>query len=210
MVFFTREVKVARKRKKRLRQGGILPFELEEELGAPRFTSFSGLPLVVEALRACGGQRAIEQGPPTRPRHRERGLSDAQMAESFCLLLAAGGECIDDFESLRDDVGLSDMVGYELPSPTRAKEYLYAFDEGMELSAAQGAQQGLFGGKVACERGPIEALAAAVRASLRAAQIEAPCREATIDLDASIIESEKREAAATYTGQRGYQPTLAY
>ena len=210
MVFFTREVKVARKRKKRLRQGGILPFELEEELGVPRFSSFSGLPLVVEALRACGGQRAIEQGPPTRPRHRERGLSDAQMAESFCLLLAAGGECIDDFESLRDDVGLSDMVGYELPSPTRAKEYLYAFDEGMELSAAQGAQQGLFGGKVACERGPIEALAAAVRASLRAAQIEAPCREATIDLDASIIESEKREAAATYTGQRGYQPTLAY
>ncbi len=128
-------------------------------MGIPRFTSFSGLPLVVEALRACEGQRAIEQGPPRRLCHRERGLSDAQMAESFCLLLAAGGECIDDFETLRDDVGLSDMVGYELPSPTRAKEYLYAFDQGMGLSAAQAAQQGLFGGKVACERGPIEALA---------------------------------------------------
>ena len=201
---------MARKRKNRLRQGGILPFDLEEKLGVPRFTSFAGLPLVVEAFRACGADRAVAEGPSTRLRQRERGLSDARMAESFCLLLAVGGDCIDDFEALRDDVGLSDMVGYELPSPTRAKEYLYAYDEGMELTESEAAQQGLFGGKVAAERGPIEGLAAAMRASLRAAQIESPCREATIDLDASIVQSEKREAALTYTGQKGYQPTLAY
>jgi len=201
---------VARKRKEKLRQSGVLPFELEEALGFSRITSFSGLPLVVEAFRACGADRAVAEGPATRVRQRERGLSDGQMAESFCLLLAAGGECIDDFETLRDDGGLSELVGYELPSPTRAKEYLYAFDEGMRGPKAESAQQELFGGKVAQERGPIEALAGAVRASLRVAQIESPCREATIDLDASIVVSEKREAALTYTGQKGYQPTLAY
>jgi hypothetical protein len=203
-------VKVAAGReKKRLRQSGILPFEVEEVLGRSAITSFAGLPLVVEAFRACGADRAVGEGPPTRVRHRERGLSDAQMAESFCLLLAAGGEHVEDFETLRDDDGLAELVGYELPSPTRAKEYLYAFDEGMKPRGGEGAQQELFGGKVGLERGPIEALAAAVRASVRAAQLGRPCREATIDLDASIVVSEKREAAPTYTGESGYQPTLA-
>lgn len=203
-------MKVGKRARKKLRQSGILPFELEEVEGLSPITSFAGLPLVAEAFRACGADRALAQGPATRVRHRERGLSDAEMAESFCLLLAAGGDHIDDLEALRDDEGLAELVGYELPSPTRAKEYLYAFDEGMGLERTDDAQQDLFGGKVTAERGPIEALAGAVRASLRAAQIERPCREATIDLDASIVVSQKREAAPTYTGESGYQPTLAY
>jgi len=72
------------------------------------------------------------------------------------------------------------------------------------------AQQDLFGGKVGLEQGPIEGLAGAVRASLVAVQLRRPCREATIDLDASIVVSEKREAAPTYTGESGYQPTVTY
>jgi len=200
------------KGKRRVRQEGILPFELQEELGESGITSFAGLPLVAETFRAVGADRAVAEGPATRVRQRDRGLSDAQMAESICVLLAAGGEHIDDFEALRQDEGLGALLGYEVPSPTRAKEYLYAFDEGMELDgpAGGGAQQGLFGGKVGLERGPIEGLAGAVRASLRAAQAARPCREATIDLDASIVISEKREAAPTYTGESGYQPTVAY
>lgn len=201
---------MARKRKEKLRQSGLLAFELEEVLGSSPITSFAGLPLVAEAFRACGADRAVASGPPTRVRQRDRGLSDVQMAESFCLLLAAGGEHIDDFQILRDDEGLAELVGYELPSPTRAKEYLYAFDEGMGLSRGRKAQQDLFGGKVARERGPIESLAGAVRASLRAAQLDRPAREATIDLDASIVVSEKQQAATTYIGEKGYQPTLAY
>lgn len=201
---------MAGEQEEKLRQGGILPFEVEEVLGASPITSFAGLPLVAEAFRACEADRAVASGPPTRVRRRDRGLTDAQMAESFCLLLAAGGEHIDDFQILRDDEGLAELVGYEMPSPTRAKEYLYAFDEGMELSRTEQAQQDLFGGKVGQEQGPIEGLAAAERATLRAAQLQNPQREATIDLDASIVVSEKREAATTYTGEKGYQPTLVY
>lgn len=209
--FCTREVKMGLKGKRRLRQEGILPFELQEEVGESGITSFAGLPLVAETFRAVGADRAVAEGPATRVRQRERGLTDAQMAESVCVLLAAGGEHIDDFEALRQDKGLGELLGYEVPSPTRAKEYLYAFEEGMELKGpGGGAQQDLFGGKVGLERGPIEGLAGALRASLRAAQLALPCREATIDLDASVLISEKREAAPTYTGQSGYQPTVAY
>jgi hypothetical protein len=45
---------------------------------------------------------------------------------------------------------------------------------------------------------------------VRAAQVQLPADRATIELDATIVESEKREAAPTYTGERGYQPVLAY
>jgi hypothetical protein len=179
-------------------------------LGASPITSFAGLPLVAEAFRACEADGAVASGPPTGVRRRDRGLNDAQMAESFCLLLAAGGEHIDNFQILRGDEGLAELVGYEMPSPKRAKEYLYAFDEGMELSRTEQAQQDLFGGNVGQEQGPIEGLAAAERATLRAAQLQNPQTKATLDLDASIVVSEKREAATTYTGEKGYQPTLVY
>src|SRR4030067_909966 len=43
----------------------------------------------------------------------------------------------------------------------------------------------------------------------KAALGEAPWR-ATIDMDALIIESDKREAFYTYQGGRGYQPVIAY
>jgi hypothetical protein len=194
----------------RARGRGILPFEVEEVEGVSPTTSFAGLPMVAEAFRASGADRAVQRGPHTRKVQRSGAYSDVQMAESFCLLLAAGGDHLEDFETLRDDEGLSELLGYELPSPTRAKEYLYAFEDGMSRPQGDQAQQDLFGGKVACEQGPIEALAGAVRATLQAAQIASPCREATLDLDATIIESEKREAARTYTGESGYQPTLVY
>jgi len=97
--------------KRRVRQEGILPFELQEELGESRFTSFAGLALVAETFRAVGADRAIAQGPATRLRRRERGLSDAQMAESICVLLAAGGDHIDDFEALKAGRGSRSAPG---------------------------------------------------------------------------------------------------
>lgn len=195
---------------RRVRSGGILPFEIEEVEGTSPITSYAGLPLVAEAFRASGADRAIRQGPQTRPVRRKDAYSDVQMAESLCLLLAAGGDHIEDLEALRGEDGLGELLGYGIPSPTRAKEYLYAFDEAMGAAQGSHAQQGLFGGRVTDEEGPIEGLAAAVRATVAAAQLEGRCSEATIDLDASIVESEKRQAAMTYTGESGYQPTIAY
>ena len=106
---------VGKRAKRKLRQSGILPFELEEVEGVSPITSFAGLPLLTEAFRACGADRAVAQGPPTRVRHRDQGLSDAEMAESFCLLLAASGDHIDDLEALRDDEGLAELLDYEIP-----------------------------------------------------------------------------------------------
>ena len=189
------------KKKSRLKRAeGILPFTLEEVEGQSHLTAHAGLPLVAEAFRASGAAQCVEGFVQTRPRLRERGLTDAELVESFCVLLAAGGECIEDFNVLREDEALASLIGHEFPSPARAKEFLYAF----EAQEGRGGQGALWEGG-----GPLAGLAEALRATLRTAQRERPVQEATIDLDATIIESEKRQAQMTYTGERGYQPVLA-
>ncbi len=194
-----------------LRDGaqGILPFEIEEVEGISRVTSYAGLPLVAEAFRATGAADSVRRCVETCARRRNRGLSDEQLVESFVLLLAAGGECNDDFNRLRADAALAEMLGHAMPSPSRAKQFLYAF-HGDEKDEALGKQRSLFGSFVPDENPALAGLHEAIRATVNAAQAHEKAHRATIDLDATIIVSEKRSAARCYTGDRGYQPVIAY
>jgi hypothetical protein len=101
------------------------------------------------------------------------------------------------------------MVAHELPSPTRAKQFLYDFHDDDQDEAIRKQRQ-LIPSLVPGESAPLAGLHEAPRATVAALQGQAPQDRATIDLDATIIVSEKQEAAATYTGERGYQPALAY
>jgi hypothetical protein len=149
----------------------------------------------------------VGQAVGTRTPVRARGLSDVELVESFTLLLAAGGECNVDFEPLREDAGVAAMVGQALPPASRAKQFLYAFhDDAQDATvAARRVEQPSF---VPAENAPLAGLHETLRATAHAAQVYAPQWRATLDLDATIIVSEKREAATTYTGERGYQPVL--
>lgn len=91
-----------------------------EEAEGP-MTGRAGLVVVAEAFRALEGFAACEEGSVLK--RRKRGLSEAEMVESFLLLLTGGGDCVDDFEALREDVDLSAMVGHGFPSPTAAWEF---------------------------------------------------------------------------------------
>jgi len=44
------------------------------------------------------------------------------MLESFFLLSALGGECLDDMKRLRDDAGLEELLGYKPPAPETARQ----------------------------------------------------------------------------------------
>jgi hypothetical protein len=204
---FTWEVNMKRRSETPKEPQGLLPFEVEEVDGEVRVTSYSGLPLVAEAYRATGAAEAVRRCVHTRARRRDRGLSDAQLVESFLVLLAAGGECNDDFDEMRKDGGLSEMMGYELPSSSRAKEFLYAFhDDGMDHETAQ--RRSETRSFVPDENDPLGGLHEALRATVEAAQRERRERVATLDIDATIIVSEKREAEMTYEGEKGYQPVV--
>src|SRR5579875_3445721 len=64
-----------------------------------------------------------------RVKERQRGYDEATFIESFVILNAAGGECLEDFERLREDAGLAELIGHEMPSPEAAWNFLRAFHE---------------------------------------------------------------------------------
>ncbi len=142
-------------------------------------------------------------------KQRERGYDEATFVESFVILNAAGGECLDDFAHLRKDA-VGELVGHALPSPEAARHFLYQFhDEGK----IEEAREKLPAGKSSYIVGENEALRGLgqvntdlVRELSRRGE---PQKIATIDLDSTVIESWKPEAQPTYLGGRGYQPMLA-
>lgn len=176
---------------------GVLPLAFVEEGKGP-MTGRAGLVVVAEAFRTFGGFVACQKLLATK--QRQRGLSEAEMVESFLLLLAGGGDCVDDFEHLRGDMVLQQMVGHSFPSPTAAWEFL----------AACGAVGGgpLFSQEGRESRPGLEALALVNQKLVAAVAEKLGVEEATLDIDAKVYESHKQEAATTYLGVPGYQPVM--
>jgi Transposase DDE domain group 1 len=185
-----------------------LPFQLDPEPNTEVLTAFGGLPMVVQAFRSMRLPQIIREH--VQIKERERGYDESTFVESFVVLNAAGGECLDDFQRLREDAGLAEMVGHEIPSPEAARKFLYAFHD--EKNIEESREQLSLGdlSVIPEESVPLRGLAETNREFI--AEFGRRCadqRIATVDLDATIIESHKREALKTYEGERGYQPLLA-
>jgi hypothetical protein len=58
-----------------------------------------------------------------------KGLRQGQTVESFVVLSALGGDCIEDMQRLRDDAGLSGILGYQPPAPETARQWLDKFHD---------------------------------------------------------------------------------
>lgn len=188
---------------------GILPYQIEEPGSGAQLTSYAGLPLVAETYRALGLDRAVAQH--VRLKTRARGLPEAQMVESFCLLLAAGGECLEDFAVLRADGGLAEMVGHALPSPEAARQFLYRFhDDTVDTRREEHQAQTGEASYVPAETAALRGLFEVNRTLVARVQQPRPKGEATLDVDATLIESAKEEAYPTYAGGCGYQPTTVW
>jgi len=185
-----------------------LPFELDLEPTKETWTSRGGIPLVVQTCRALGVPASVSRN--VKIKQRQRGFDEATFIESFVILNAAGGECLDDFDYLREDEGLAELIGHELPSSAAARKFLYEFHDEQEIEQAQ---QQLLPGEIAYIPGESQALrglAEVNRDLVRAVgQRCANQKIATVDQDSTIIESRKQEAQPTYEGERGYQPMLA-
>jgi len=187
------------------RSYGILPFILEEVEGASSLTPRAGLVTVAEAARGMGLPAVAEEA--VRVKQRDRGYSDWEMIESLVLLIADGGECVEDLSVLRADGAFAQLVRHGFPSPSAGKKYLYGFhDDSQDAAVAQ--QRALFPSYVPRESVALAGLGRVNDHVVRQAQASRPERTATLDHDGTIIESTKRDAAKTYEGTRGYQPSL--
>ena len=81
-----------------------LLFEIDDEPLEETLTALGGVPLVVQAFRSLGVPASVREH--VQIKKRDRGYDEATMVESFVVLNAVGGECLDDFHHLRGDAGL--------------------------------------------------------------------------------------------------------
>lgn len=184
-----------------------LPFIYDEQQTEDNLTSFGGMPLLVQAFRSLGAGQSANRNLALK--QRQRGLDEASYVESFVILNAAGGDCLEDFEHLRSDSGLAELIGHEMPSAEAARKFLYQFHEDDKIEEAQQALALGQASYVPEETTALRGLAAVNRDVVMEFGRRTKDRIATIDLDATIIESWKREAQPTYKGFTGYQPMLA-
>ena len=101
-----------------------LLFEVDPEPLPEVLTALGGVPLMVQAFRSLGLPALVKEH--VQIKERQRGYDEATLVESFVILNAVGGECIDDFVRLREDAGLSEMVGHQMPSPPVTRKFLFA------------------------------------------------------------------------------------
>lgn len=187
---------------------GEFLFQLDPEPLEECVTAYAGIPLFLQTVRSLDVPGLVKQH--LKIKQRDRGLDEAGYVENFLVLNALGGDCIEDFERLREDDGLAEILGHEVPSCEAARKFLYQFHD---ESKVEQAQKELPVGQVsyiAEESAPLRALAQVNQAMVQEVGCRCPDQKiATVDLDATIIESYKREAQTTYQGGSGYQPMLA-
>ena len=181
---------------------GVLPYlELWGRLGMPR--------LIDERVGICGRQ----------------GWTDGQMVLALVLLNLAGGGCMTDMEQLEADAGLCEMVrtlevsglhrkqrqalaarwrggrSRSLPAATQIASFLEAcHDEGAEAKRVAGRA---FIPAANVHLRSLQGLNTGLVARLQGADAQTV---ATLDGDASLVQTNKRTALFSYQHTRAYQP----
>lgn len=180
---------------------GILPFVFEAAPRAMDLTALAGLTLVSETMLALGLEELVSTR--LRLRQRQRGYSEFDKLHALVLVQAAGGDCVEDVRILARDAGLTRLLDRSFPSADTLHDFLGAFHDEERFRERPGTGTAW----IPEENAALEALGVVNTELVRRAVGPAAPRSATLDLDATIIESHKRDALPHYKGGRGYQPT---
>jgi len=160
-------------------------------------TPWAGASLFVELFRRSGVDGAANKALPAKGS--AKGLKQGQTVESFSLLSALGGDCIEDMQHLRDDAGLSGILGYRLPAPETARQWLDRFhDESLMVPQLQGSF-------IPPESKPLAGLKEVRRRTVWA-YVEAvhPGWDVTLDVDVQLTETTKEGAEHCYEGYKAF------
>jgi hypothetical protein len=187
---------------------GRLPFEYEVDETEDDVTSYGGLPLIIDVLRSQNVDEAIRQHVHVRERACQ--FDEVALIEAMVLLLAAGGDCLDDIRMLSADTALCRLLERKMPSPETLRLFLYEFhDDALLERAAIEAKEAGEDSFIPAENDALSGLGRVLCEHVRAVAARRNPTAATIDADATLVESHKREAKAHYKDGRGYQPMLA-
>jgi hypothetical protein len=204
---------------------GSLPFQYQAEKNDSGLTGLAGLPLYVELCKQSGFIEYIGQTMKTKI----RGWTDAELILSLMMLNIAGGDCITDIERLERDAGFRKLLmqfathgmrrkerrcyerrwrkekGRGLPSTAAINRYLSQFHSPEEEQKREAG--------AAFIPTPNDKLKALVRLNnplVACIQKQSPTTVATLDQDATLSCTYKRNALFCYKGFKAYQPFNTY
>jgi len=206
---------------------GVLPFQYEVEKKPGGMTALAGLPTYLEFGYVMGLNKAIEDR--LKIRGGDQGWSDSETVMALILLNLADGQGMSDLDILEGDEGfcrvLRESVGFGTPrkerrtlskrlrkeqqrsvvSPSSASRYLYHFhDPEQEKLRKEGASF------IPAPNEYMRALTQVNGDFVGSVQRRCPEAVATLDLDATLVETNKREALYCYKGYKAYQPLQVY
>jgi hypothetical protein len=165
---------------------GALPFKLEgtDDL----LTAQAGLVLGHEFHLSLGVGDLLEEHLPAPGSN--RGLRASEVVLPTVLMLQGGGRDLSDIGVIAQDKALRRAAGLKkVPAPSTLGDWL------RRTGSSRRAMRGLL----------------KVGRALAARRMEGcGSREFTLDVDATIIEANKRDAEVAYEGTRGYQPMLGF
>jgi hypothetical protein len=200
---------------------GVLSYKYEEEKFSKGITALAGLPVYLDLASVLGLGDHIR----THMQVKARGWTDEQMIVSLILLNLAGGDCVDDLKILEKDEGFCKVLGRvetkglsrrqrramerrwrkerhrSVPSPSALFRYLEAFHDPLEEKKREKGK--------AFIPAPNQRLSGLVRVNrdfVASVQKRHPRTEATLDMDATLVETEKEDALFSYKGYKAYQP----
>jgi hypothetical protein len=200
---------------------GVLGFKYEEEKHETGMTGLAGLPVYLDLMKAMSLPEMIGRHLQVK----ERGWTDAQMVLSLMLMNIAGGDCVEDLSKVESDEGFcrvlrrvehQGMKRWErraeegrwrkerwrsVPASSSVFRYLSAFHDG-------GQEEKRVGGKafIPVPNAHLRGLAKVNGEMAAFMQKRAPQRIATLDQDATLVETAKRDALFSYQGFKSYQP----
>jgi hypothetical protein len=187
-------------------------------------TALAGLPPYLELAVVSGLTDSMRRHLRVCTRQ-EQGWTDTQIVMSLVLLNIAGGDCVDDLKILEEDTGFGKFlrrVGFSghprkerreqerrwrkerkraVPSPSVVFRYLAAFDNPAEES-----KRVLGQAFIPAANEHLQALGRVNAELLSYAQHMSPQTEATLEQDASLVETCKQNALFSYKGSKSYQP----
>jgi hypothetical protein len=200
---------------------GVLGFKYEEEKHDTGMTGLAGLPIYLDLMHAMGLPGQIGHDLQVK----QRGWTDAQMVLSLMLLNIAGGDCVEDLGKVQKDEGFCKILRRveqhgvkrserreeerrwrkerwrSVPSSSAAFRYLSAFHDNDQDSKR-------ITGKAFIPI-PNEHLRGLEKVNKEMAafiQKRDPQRIATLDQDATLVATAKRDALFGYKGFKSYQP----
>jgi hypothetical protein len=185
------------------------PFVIDPRPLTEASSSHAGLLAVARGYRALNVPGLIEAN--VHVKLRQRGFTEAQFGETLVLVNAVGGDSYADVELLQEDRCLAQGLGYRLPKATALREFCEAFHDEEKVTRPADYKQLAF---IPESSARLEGLARVVtgvvhRGARLYEQQQTALHTATVDLDATIVESHKRAATWTYEGLKGYQPAVA-